>query len=100
MPSLTTSSCSSFSLLFRTLAIASWWGVALVVNGQSCFSNIQTLNEAVAARTDFTSVETYRLCPNTEFDLWTEAQPVVLRRNMKVICGDDGASSDRYISTL
>lgn len=77
------------------MVIASWWGFALVVNGQSCYSDTQTLYDAVMARTDFTTVITYQLCPNTVFDLSTGAPPVMLRSNMKVICGDDGASSNR-----
>jgi hypothetical protein len=83
--------------------VASWWLllvalISLVDHGQAstCFSDMPTLKQAVEARTDFTTVETYRLCANTVYDMSAPLAYLTLRSNMNLICGDNGASSDRY----
>jgi hypothetical protein len=112
MPSLTTTSSSVFSFLFRTLVIASWCGVALVVNGEhACHNNAADLNAEIRARVDYETVEIFRLCTGSTLDFSPTTAVVegvtvpvdntlYLYSNTILMCGDDGDVGHKYVSSL
>lgn len=68
-----------------------------------CYSSLTTIDEEERAVTDLEVVRTYILCPNTTFvtgfltnngDILGGDIPLTLRKNMHILCGNDGKRSN------
>lgn len=90
-----------FQQVFHALITAT---TLMTVDAQECFDSLAELEVAILNRTDFSSIETYKLCANTVFERdfnqsFNGFFGIRPRRNTRIICGDDGASSNRFVPT-
>jgi hypothetical protein len=108
---------------FSTMTIPSFWFVILIASSflfritisadQQCISNINDIYDTEKDITDTSTERTYVLCPNRRYKIGSldfysqnlrggdkdKQQPIPLRPNMKIQCGDVDSSRSCFIES-
>lgn len=84
-------------------AVCTAFAFSKIRNSQPCIDNLQVIHDAEKDLETDDSTRTYRICPDTEFNMLTkgtgnQSPPIVIgRSNIHIICGADGKSSNQCI---